>query len=234
MTAKKNPPATPATNLQTLKIGSRVRCTDDGVQGRIAWANGISVKIRWDDGEQVTWRRDSLANRPIEILDVDTAGDEGMPAESTSAVPAPAQPASDEAVPAEMAALEVATTPTTPDQAPVATLPAIELVPADEQPTEATPPVAKPKRQRKAPAEPKEKKLSAIDAAVKVLQEAGTPMTTQEMITEMAAKGYWSSPGGLTPAATLYSAILREITTKGKAARFRKTERGRFALRTTA
>ena len=27
------------------------------------------VKIRWDDGEQVTWRRDSLAGRPIEILD---------------------------------------------------------------------------------------------------------------------------------------------------------------------
>jgi hypothetical protein len=26
------------------------------------------VKIRWDDGEQVTWRRDSLADRPIEIL----------------------------------------------------------------------------------------------------------------------------------------------------------------------
>jgi len=34
---------------------------------------------------------------------------------------------------------------------------------------------AKPKRQRKAkaPAEPKEKKVSAIDAAVKVLGEAG-------------------------------------------------------------
>ena len=26
----------------------------DGVVGRIVWANAVSVKIRWDDGEQVT------------------------------------------------------------------------------------------------------------------------------------------------------------------------------------
>jgi hypothetical protein len=29
---------------------------------------------------------------------------------------------------------------------------------------------------------------------------------------------------------TVYSAILREITTKGDAARFRKTERGKFEI----
>jgi hypothetical protein len=34
---------------------------------------------------------------------------------------------------------------------------------------------------------------------------------------------------GKTPAATLYSAILREISTKGKDARFTKIERGKFA-----
>src|SRR5271157_4385424 len=72
MPRKKKTSATPAAaagDLATLKIGSRVRCTDDGVTGRITWANGVSVKIRWDDGEQVTWRRDSLAGRPIEIID---------------------------------------------------------------------------------------------------------------------------------------------------------------------
>ena len=42
-------------------------------------------------------------------------------------------------------------------------------------------------------------------------------------------KGYWKSPGGKTPHATLYSAILREIDAKGDAARFRKTDRGKFA-----
>jgi hypothetical protein len=50
------------------------------------------------------------------------------------------------------------------------------------------------------------------------------------MIDAMAAKGYWTSPGGKTPHATLYAAILREITTKGKEARFKKTERGKFTI----
>jgi hypothetical protein len=72
-------------------------------------------------------------------------------------------------------------------------------------------------------------KLSALDAAAKVLGETGKPMSCNELIEAMAAKGYWSSPGGKTPASTLYSAILREISTKGKESRFRKTDRGRFA-----
>jgi HB1, ASXL, restriction endonuclease HTH domain len=75
-----------------------------------------------------------------------------------------------------------------------------------------------------------EKKLGAIDAAVKLLRETGQAMTCREMIDAMATKGYWSSPGGKTPQATLYSAILREIATKGAQARFKKTERGKFAL----
>ena len=76
--------------------------------------------------------------------------------------------------------------------------------------------------------EAKAKRASALDAAARVLQEKGEAMNCQEMIEAMAAKSYWKSPGGKTPAATLYSAILREITTKGKDARFRKTERGHF------
>jgi hypothetical protein len=83
---------------------------------------------------------------------------------------------------------------------------------------------------KKAKAAPKPKKLSAIDAAVKVLSEAGEPMNCQDMIKAMAEKGYWTSPGGKTPAATLYSAILRELQTKGNAARFKKTERGKFTV----
>ena len=73
-------------------------------------------------------------------------------------------------------------------------------------------------------------KLSAIDAAAKVLAEADEPLNTKQMIEAMAAKGYWSSPGGKTPHATLYSAILREITAKGIDARFKKTERGHFTI----
>jgi hypothetical protein len=79
----------------------------------------------------------------------------------------------------------------------------------------------------KEPAPPK--RLSALDAAAQVLSEAGQPMNCQEMIAAMTAKGYWTSPAGKTPAATLYSALLREIKTKGDQARFQKTDRGKFA-----
>ncbi len=73
-------------------------------------------------------------------------------------------------------------------------------------------------------------KLSALDAAARVLAEAGAAMTCPEMIAAMAAQGYWSSPGGKTPSATLYSAILKETQTKGTQSRFAKTERGKFGL----
>ena len=72
-------------------------------------------------------------------------------------------------------------------------------------------------------------KLSCIDAAAKVLAEAGEALSTKTMIERMAAKGYWSSPGGQTPAATLYSAILREIQKKGGESRFVKSDKGLFA-----
>ena len=79
-------------------------------------------------------------------------------------------------------------------------------------------------------AQAKTKKTSALDAAARVLGESGEPMTCTALIEAMAAKGYWTSPGGKTPSATLYSAILRELNTKGKEARFQKTDRGQFAL----
>lgn len=77
-----------------------------------------------------------------------------------------------------------------------------------------------------------EGKLSQLEAAVKVLTEAGEPMTTKAMIEAMAAKGYWTSPGGATPAQTLYSAILRDLQKHGQEARFIKVDRGQFALNT--
>ena len=87
----------------------------------------------------------------------------------------------------------------------------------------------KPAAKTKPATEAKAKKLSALDAAAKVLTGAKAPMTTKEMITAMAEKKLWTSPEGKTPHATLYSAILREINTKGKEARFKKMERGKFA-----
>jgi hypothetical protein len=83
---------------------------------------------------------------------------------------------------------------------------------------------------RPKPAKAKDGKMSCIDAAAKVLAEAKEPMTTKAMIEAMAAKKLWSSPNGQTPSATLYSAILREINTKGKESRFKKADRGLFGV----
>jgi hypothetical protein len=258
MATKKNTKGTGG--LQALRIGSRVRCTDDGVEGRIAWANAVAVKIKWDDGEQVTWKRDSLTERPIEILDPDEEGQAeapAAPATETQAVPeGPAdiitagepttQPdpegvagEADDA-PAGAPALNPVTDdlPAAAEQAPAFYLPPPEPGPAPAAPAPADEGAlavpAPPRRRPKAPAQPREKKVSALDAAARVLSEEGRPMTCKEMIDTMAARGYWSSPGGKTPEATLYSAILRELATKGDQARFTKVGRGQFAYRAGA
>jgi ethanolamine utilization cobalamin adenosyltransferase len=88
---------------------------------------------------------------------------------------------------------------------------------------------AAPKKAKAASANGKPKKMSAIDAAAKVLADSKQPMNCKELIEAMSAKGLWTSPGGATPWATLYSAIIRELKVKGKEARFTKTERGKFA-----
>jgi hypothetical protein len=75
------------------------------------------------------------------------------------------------------------------------------------------------------------KKLSALDAATLVLRASGQPMSCPELIAQMAAKGYWTSPKGKTPSSTLYAAMMREVQQKGKESRFVKTGPGRFAYR---
>jgi hypothetical protein len=55
-------------------------------------------------------------------------------------------------------------------------------------------------------------------------------MSHAEMIAAMSKKVGWSSPKVATPAATLYSAILQELT-NGEAARFVKSDRGKFTAK---
>jgi hypothetical protein len=266
MGKKKNSPSAGGTDLSAIRIGSRVRCTDDGVEGRIAWANAVAVKIKWDDGEEVTWKRGELASKPIEFLDAEQAEPAEQPpvdarreqagTVETHATEPPATVVPEQAATAEMpvaerqravapvepSALALETSATElPGAEPAATQPATDGAPAPTtetapaEPLSATLPggFAIPKRQRKPkpPAEPKVKKLSALDAAAKVLAETGMPMTCKELIATMAAKGYWTSPGGRTPDATLNAAIIREVAVKGEQARFVKTGPGRFALR---
>jgi hypothetical protein len=74
-----------------------------------------------------------------------------------------------------------------------------------------------------------DKKLSALNAAAKVLEHTGKAMTCRELVEAMAARKLWTSPGGATPWSTLSAAMAREIKVKGSDSRFVKAERGKFA-----
>jgi hypothetical protein len=233
-----------ATNI---KLGTRVRHVEDGVEGRIVWANAAAVKIQWQDGEKVTWKRAELGAKGLAVID--EPSDEGLGGEAT-VEPAATEPGSVEPAKAPEAQAgpvadatnaEPATTPEQPIQAtPESASGTTDPVSATEVAPEHTPeipaePTAKKRRTRTPkPDAAAPKKPGALDAAAKVLAEEMRPMGTQELIGAMAAKGYWTSPGGKTPAATLYSAILRELQTKGDQARFVKVGKGMFALRPQA
>jgi len=87
---------------------------------------------------------------------------------------------------------------------------------------------AKKTKAKKAVGEKKPKRVSALDAAAQVLAKAAKPMRAKDLIEAMAEQGLWKSPGGKTPHATLYAAMLREARDTGSAARFRKVDRGLF------
>ena len=113
-----------------------------------------------------------------------------------------------------------------------------EAAPAADVGTGAKPdakvaPEAKGKKPKAAKAKG-ERKGGALGAAVQVLKTAsGGPLGCKEMVERMLAKGLWQTKGK-TPAATLYSAIIREVATRGKDARFHKTARGQFELSAAA
>lgn len=83
-------------------------------------------------------------------------------------------------------------------------------------------------RPAKAAAPRKDKRLSALGAAAQVLAGSKQPMNVKDLMSQIEAKGLWTSPGGKTPAATLAAAVMREIKDKAQASRFRKAGRGLF------
>ena len=90
-----------------------------------------------------------------------------------------------------------------------------------------SPKAEKPAKAPKAPKLAKPKKLSGLDAAAKVLHDAGVAMNVKAIMAEIHDKSLWKS-NGATPEATVYAAMIREIAAKGKESRFKKTERGMF------
>jgi hypothetical protein len=121
---------------------------------------------------------------------------------------------------------------TPPEEATTATAePAVVSMPAAE--AKKLQPKAK-KADKPKGAKAKKEGMSMTAAALKVLSEKGESMSCRDMIDAMATKGYWKSPGGLTPHNTLYSAFLRLIQKNGKSATIKKTEHGMFTLNPSA
>jgi hypothetical protein len=73
-----------------------------------------------------------------------------------------------------------------------------------------------------------DKPMSALDAAAKILKDAGEPMRVKDIVEAAEKKGLWKSKAGKTPEATVYAAIIREIHDKGVDSRFVKKDRGLF------
>ena len=125
---------------------------------------------------------------------------------------------------AKLAAPHAPDAPKAPAAAKAAKAAKTPKAPAAAKPAKAKAPPAP-----SAPNAPRPKRVSCLDAAAIVVVDADKPMKAVEMIAEIQKRRLWSSPEGKTPEATLYAAVIREIAAKGKAARFRKVERGLFA-----
>lgn len=78
-------------------------------------------------------------------------------------------------------------------------------------------------------------RMSAVDAAAEVLgrlpsKEAANGLGVKDLIERMEKAGLWESPGGKTPSATLYSALIREIKQRKTNSRFKRIAPGKFSL----
>ena len=67
----------------------------------------------------------------------------------------------------------------------------------------------------------KEKKVSLLDLAAKILADTGEALNCKELVAKAKETGWVST--GKTPEQTLYSGIFREIKEKGEASRFKKS-----------
>lgn len=77
---------------------------------------------------------------------------------------------------------------------------------------------------------PRKPRAGGLTAAAALLTKTGKSMKCGELADALISSGAWK-PSGKTPAATLASAIFREIKDKGVAARFKKVAPGTFAAK---
>ena len=195
----------------------------------LAKVSGKSMEVRIDRAlPKGGWDATNLGtNKTVRIKNVrDISGPAVQVGDITASVEEDDTPAEIEAV----EPTEAVDPPTVdPDLVPISRL-------DREKKSAGKPKRTMPVKEAKAPPAPKavkepkpEKAMSCLDAAATVLKAGGEPMACKAMIDAMHREKLWTSDAP-TPSATLYSAILREITKKASASRFKKTERGQFAL----
>jgi restriction system protein len=73
--------------------------------------------------------------------------------------------------------------------------------------------------------------MTALEAALKVLQEVGTPLHYREITRRILKTGLWHTEGK-TPEATISAHLGVDVKKKGVASAFRRAGRGLFALNT--
>ena len=78
----------------------------------------------------------------------------------------------------------------------------------------------------------KEKKVSLLDLAAKILADTGEALNCKELVAKAKETGWVST--GKTPEQTLYSGIFREMNTKGEASRFKKSAERKGAFEANA
>ena len=140
-------------------------------------------KWQWKKGDKKA-KAEDVVETPLDVAT--------MPA---PAVEQPADVPAAEDIPVEVAPLDG-----------VAIEPSLESTPTEEPTPDPEPTPTKP-RKLKVKAGLMPKKLSMIAAALQVLRDRKVPMTCPEMIDAMATEGLWVSPGGKTPASTLYMVV---------------------------
>jgi hypothetical protein len=72
--------------------------------------------------------------------------------------------------------------------------------------------------------------MPLLDAAAVVLRESKTPLSTREIVALIVERKLWK-PTGTTPWQTLNTALNRDIAANGTQSRFKKKDRGKYALR---
>lgn len=78
-------------------------------------------------------------------------------------------------------------------------------------------------------------RMSALDAAAEILsrlasKDVAAGLSVKDLIERMEKANLWQSPGGKTPSATLYSALIREIKQRRTDSRFKRIAPGKFSL----